>query len=202
MFALRTVRLSASPAEAFREGRKSKPATRNLIDEWLSSNVESKPDNFERMLQLADDAFASRQDPSQLQIDEAVLEHLRRIHPATVSEHRDANGPVAWLLLIPTTSALMTQFLDNKISERQLFDLTPLDTKYDALYLCSAMVLEEYRRKGIMKELALRDVNAIRRDHPIQSLFVWTFSPEGQLASEFLARVVSLPLYQRRDTGQ
>ncbi len=154
--------------------------------------------NFERMIQLADEVFASRQDINQLNINEEVLAHLRRIHPATVSEHDDGNGPVAWLLLIPTTIDLMNRFLDGRISERELYEMTPLDTAYEALYLCSAMVLEEYRRKGIMKELALNAFKALNKDHAFQSLFVWTFSDEGLLSAEAFAREVSLPLYHRK----
>lgn len=107
--------------------------------------------NFERMLQLADEVFAVKNDPDQLDVNQDVLERLKRIHPATVSEYNDGNGPVAWVLLFPTTLDLMRQFLDSTISEKELFARTPLDIKYEALYLCSALVLEEYRRKGIAK---------------------------------------------------
>jgi GNAT superfamily N-acetyltransferase len=153
--------------------------------------------NFERMIQLADEVFSSRKDINQLDVNEEVLEHLRRIHPATVSEFDDGSGPVAWLLLIPTTLELMNLFLSGRISERELYKLTPLDTRYETLYLCSAMVLEEYRRKGITKKLALHAIASIRKDHPIKALFVWTFSQEGRLVSEALARALSLPLYRR-----
>lgn len=153
--------------------------------------------NFERMLQLADEVFAVKNDPDQLDVNQEVLERLKKIHPATVSQYDDGNGPVAWILLIPTTLDLMNQFLDNKISEKQLFDQTPLDTKYEALYLCSALVLEEYRRKGIAKQLALQAIENIRKDHPLKALFVWTFSKEGDLAAEALSRYTSLPLYKR-----
>jgi hypothetical protein len=105
--------------------------------------------NFERMIQLAEEVFAIKNDPKQLDVNQEVIERLKRMHPATVSEYDDGNGPVAWVLLIPTTLDLMHRFLENKISEKELFDLTPPDTSYEALYLCSAMVLEEYRRKGI-----------------------------------------------------
>jgi ribosomal protein S18 acetylase RimI-like enzyme len=153
--------------------------------------------NFERMLQLADEVFAVKNDPTQLDVNQEVLERLMRIHPATVSEFDDGNGPVAWVLLFPTTLDLMNQFLDATISEKELFDLTPLDTKYEALYLCSALVLEEYRRKGIAKRLTLQAIENIRKDHPLKALFVWTFSKEGDLGAEALARFTSLPLYKR-----
>lgn len=153
--------------------------------------------NFERMIQLADEVFATKSDPNQLDINEEVLDHLRKIHPATVSEHDDGNGPVAWILLIPTTMELMNRFIDGAITEKELYELTPWNTKYEALYLCSAMVLREYRRKGIAKRLTLKAVEAIRNDHPIKSLFVWTFSREGLLGAEALAELTSLPLLTR-----
>lgn len=153
--------------------------------------------NFERMIQLADEVFATKSDPNQLDINEEVLDHLRKIHPATVSEYDDGHGPVAWILLIPTTVELMNQFIKGIISEKELYELTPLRTKYEAVYLCSAMVLEEYRRKGIAKQLTLAALESIRKDHPIKSLFVWTFSKEGLLGAEALARLTSLPLQSR-----
>ena len=155
--------------------------------------------NYERMIQLAEEVFAVKSDPSQLDVDQEIIERLKKIHPATVSEQSDENGPIAWILLIPTTLELMNMFLDKKISEKELFHLTPLNSTYEALYLCSALVLEEYRRKGITKRLALEAIESIRKDHPLKSLFLWAFSKEGELASETLARLTSLPLHKRLD---
>ena len=157
------------------------------------------PTNFERMIQLAEEVFATKNDPHQLDVTQEVIERLQRMHPSTVSEFDDGNGPVAWILMIPTTIDLMNRFLENKISEKELFDLTLMDIKYEALYLCSAMVLEEYRSKGIAKRLALEAIEDIRKDHHLKSLFVWPFSREGDLASESLARLVSLPLHKRSE---
>lgn len=154
--------------------------------------------NFERMLEMANEVFASRHDPNQLDVNEDVLAHLRELHPASVSAHEAEGGPVAWLLLIPTTHELMNQFLNGKITERELYEQTPLKGSYDALYLCSAMVLPEYRRKGLIRKLASASMEAICKDHPIQYLFVWTFSHEGRLAAEALALATHLPLFERK----
>ena len=156
-------------------------------------------DNLQRMIQLADEVFAVKNDPDQLDVNQEVIERLQRLHPSTVSEYADANGPVAWVLLIPTTTDLMNQFLEDKISEKQLFDLTPVNINYEALYLCSAMVLEEYRRKGIVKRLIMAAIENIRKDHTIQALFVWPFTKEGDLAAESLSRLTLLPLYKRSE---
>lgn len=159
--------------------------------------MEEPLTNFERLIRLADEVFAVKNDPSQLDVNQEVLERLQKIHPATVSAFDDGNGPVAWVLLIPTTLELMNRFLESQISERELFNLTPLDAKYDAIYLCSALVLEEFRRKGITKKLALKAIENIRENHPLKAAFVWAFSTEGDLAAEMIARSAMLPLYKR-----
>ena len=153
--------------------------------------------NFERLIQLAEEVFTVKNDPNQLDVDQEVIIRLQKMHPSTVSEYDEGNGPVAWLLIVPTTRDLMYKFLEKKISEKELYDLTPTSTVYDALYLCSALVLKECRRKGIVRQLALTAIKQICQDHPIESLFVWPFSKEGDLAAESIAELASLPLYKR-----
>ena len=150
--------------------------------------------NFERMIQLAEEVFDSKSDPEQLEVNEEVLNHLCKIHPASVQEFDDGNGPVVWVLLFPTTNELMEDFLKNKISEKQLFELTALNVQYDAIYLCSAMVLEEYRRKGIAQNLTKNAIDEIRESHPITSLFVWPFTKEGRTLAEKISTSVGLQL--------
>ena len=150
--------------------------------------------NFERMIQLAEEVFDSKSDPEQLEVNEEVLNHLYTIHPASVQEFDDGNGPVVWVLLFPTTNELMHRFLKNEISEKQLFELTPLNVQYDAIYLCSAMVLEEFRRKGIAQNLTINAINAIRKSHPISSLFVWPFTMEGRSLAEKISTSIGLQL--------
>lgn len=153
--------------------------------------------NLERLIHLAEKTFAVKNDPSQLDVNQEVLLKLQNIHPSTVSEYSDDNGPVAWLLLIPTTSVLMDQFISGIITEKELFELTPPDQSYDTIYLCSALVLEEYRRKGITKKLALKAIEEIRKDYPIKSLFIWPFTEEGNIAAEVIAKETGLPLYKK-----
>jgi hypothetical protein len=154
-------------------------------------------DNYSRLVQLAEQVFAFKNDPAQLNVDESVIEKLLRIHPATLLEEQDMNGPVAWVLLIPTTLELMHRFLGGSISEKQLFELTDPGMAYEAVYLCSALVLDEYRRKGIVKRLACEGIEAIRKGHTLKALFVWPFSPEGDKAAETISKMTALPLYTR-----
>ena len=154
--------------------------------------------NFERMIQLSDEVFSSRTDPDQLNVNEDVMDHLQLIHPDTISEYDDGNGPVCWILCIPTTLELMTQFIDQKISERELYELTPLNTSYEAIYLCSAMLLEEFRGKGIAQNLCLNAIQRIKKDHEIKDLFFWSFSNEGEKLANKVSELTGLPLHKRQ----
>jgi GNAT superfamily N-acetyltransferase len=153
--------------------------------------------NFDRMIQLATEVFDAHNDPEQLDVNESVIEQLHQLHPACVSEFIEGDGPIIWLILIPTTEKLMHEFIEEIISESELLNQTPLHIKYDALYLCSVMVLEEFRRKGLAKKIALEAIKKIRFDHPIKKIFTWNFSKEGSLLAESISREESLPLFNR-----
>lgn len=154
-------------------------------------------DNFARMMQLADEVFAVHNDPTQLQVDAEVLERLRCLHPASVSEEADAEGPFAWILLIPTTAPLMEAFLAGTLTEQELYEQTPLDAPYEAVYLCSAMVLEEHRRAGLAKRTSLDALQRIQKDHAIRTLFCWPFTTGGDALAAAIAQAAALPLRMR-----
>jgi hypothetical protein len=153
--------------------------------------------NYERMIQLSDEVFSSRTDPDQLNVDEKVMKHLQLIHPDTISEYEEGNGPICWVLCIPTTLDLMNQFIDQKISERELYELTPLNAKYEAIYLCSTLLLEEFRGKGIALNIAIQALERIKIDHAIKALFFWAFSKEGEKLAEKVSGLMGLPLYRK-----
>ena len=86
----------------------------------LPLNVRSKAGrmksvNLGRMIRLAGEVFSARTDPDQLDVDEAVIERLQSLHPATLSEHVEGDGPVVWILLIPTTRETMDLFLITRL---------------------------------------------------------------------------------------
>ena len=156
------------------------------------------PTNFERMIQLAEEVFSAHNDPAQLDVDEEIMARLEQIHPATLSEYIEGDGPVVWILLIPTTIDLMNRFIKEEISETELLDQTPLSIKYEALYLCSALVLPEFRRKGLATKVGLEAIKQIRAGHPIKFLFTWSFSEEGSLLAKNAAQFLGLPLLERK----
>jgi hypothetical protein len=153
--------------------------------------------NFTRMRKLAEDFFAMHNDPSQIVVNEDTMKRLLKIHPGTLSEKKNKDGPIAWMLIIPTTKQVMEKFITGKINERDLLGQTPVGVKYEAIYLCSALVLPEFRGKDIAKKLVFKAVASIQRDHPIKYLFVWSFSKEGEGLAGTIAAKINLPLLKR-----
>ena len=153
--------------------------------------------NYQRMFQIIDDVFATREDPDQLQVDEEVIKKLNEIHPSCLSEMADENGPVIWALMIPTTEKVMDDFLSGKISERELLDQTRVGENFTCLYLCSVTTLPEYRHKGKTKNICLKAIENMRTNFPIATLYVWAFTPEGESLAKKLAAESKLGLKLR-----
>lgn len=149
------------------------------------------------MLDLVNEFFDTRNDPDQISVSQEEREKLEKIHPDTLSELANEDGPIVWILLVPTTSAVMKKFLKGAISEKQLLNETQPGDQYDAIYLCSASVLPEFQHKGLGKKVTIDAITSIRKDHPIQSLFYWPFSDKGKSLAESIAKETNLPLYEK-----
>jgi hypothetical protein len=153
--------------------------------------------NLQRMLKLIDEVFATRNDPDQIQVSKAQLRKLEKIHPSTLSEVSDANGPLIWVLMIPTTEKIMRGFLKGETSEKELLDQTQPGDAYTCIYLCSATTLPEYRGKGETKKLCIKAIKDICKTHPIKALFVWPFTTDGEKLAEIIAGECGLELFKK-----
>jgi hypothetical protein len=159
----------------------------------ISIFVQMKP-NFARMMELIDEVFATRNDPGQIQVTPQQRKKLEQIHPATLSEKANEDGPLIWILLIPVIQDVMEDFLAGTINEKELLGQTQPGQNYEAIYLCSATTLPEARGKGDTKKLTLDAIHAIQKDHVIKNLFVWPFSEEGKKLAKKIARELGLEL--------
>lgn len=155
------------------------------------------PNNFERMIELVTSAFDMRNDPDQISVTPAERAKLEALHPATLSELANDDGPIVWILLVPTTQALMHRFIAGAISEKQLLEQTHPGDALDTIYLCSASVLPEFQHKGLAKKVALDAIHRIQAHHPVNALFYWPFSEGGKATALSLARTLGLPLFEK-----
>jgi hypothetical protein len=155
--------------------------------------------NFEKMMEVVNSTFDTRSDPDQISVTAEERDHLEALHSATLFELADADGPLVWILLVPTTRTLMDLFLKGAISERELLLRTQPGDAFDVIYLCSASVLPEMRGRGLARKVCLDAINAICADHKIGALLCWPFSMEGRGLARSVAQVTGLPLYERTD---
>jgi hypothetical protein len=163
------------------------------ISAEIADMYHLKP-NFKRMMDLIDQTFATRNDPGQIQVTQTQMKKLRSIHSATLSEFANDDGPLIWILLVPTTHEVMEDFLQGNISETELLKRIKPNQDYDCIYLCSATTLPEVRGKGETKKLCLNANQNICKDHAIKTLFVWPFTNEGEKLAHVIAQKCNMTL--------
>ena len=84
---------------------------------------------FEKMFGIAEKFYGTSLDPDQIPINSESLKKLQKISPYCFNCALDGNhNPVSWVVCIPTTKSLMGDFISNKITEKQMFDQTPIST--------------------------------------------------------------------------
>jgi hypothetical protein len=91
----------------------------------------------------------------------------------------------------------MNLFVQGELTERQLFDATEETTPKQAVYLCSAIVLPEFRRSGIAFDLSINSIRNIQEDHKIEAAFVWPFTDEGEALAHKVASSCGLTMLVR-----
>jgi hypothetical protein len=91
----------------------------------------------------------------------------------------------------------MNRFIAKQMTESELLEQTPVHGKYEAVYLCSALVLPEQRRRGLARRLTTNAIRAIARDHPVKQLFYWAFSKEGEALATAVAAECGFSLFRR-----
>jgi hypothetical protein len=150
--------------------------------------------NLIRLLNLVDEVFKNRNDSTQIAFSEEDMEKMQSLHAACLQEAANTDGPISWVSVFPTSLELMNQFVIGEINERELFDSTNEHTLQQAIYLCSAIVLPEFRRADIAFDLSVKAIHAMQQDGQIEAAFVWPFSHEGEALAQKVASSCGLPL--------
>jgi hypothetical protein len=153
--------------------------------------------NEARMYELIDDVFDTQNDSTQLRFSESDIEKLISLSPHTLQEAANEDGPYAWISVFPTSLDLMNQFVSEQINERQLFDLTNKEDNNEVVYLCSAIVLPEFRNQGLALKLTIQAIEALQLSYPIRVTLVWPFSDSGLRMAEKAAEACGLTLHAR-----
>jgi len=144
---------------------------------------------LEKTLDIAEQFFGSQEHPDYIPITRESDQKFERINPNFMVYKLKDGEPISWILVLPTSLDLMNKFIKGDINERQLLDLTKPEEKFEALYLCSAFTVPEYRKQGYVIEMFKGVVKTI----PLKdnfSLFAWPVTKEGRKLTEKLESVL------------
>lgn len=136
-----------------------------------------------KILGIAEQFFGTASDPDQIPITKESFYKLQKLHPKTVVCKMENGEPVSWVVILPTSNALAEKFLKGEITERELLNKTEPQERYEALYLCAAFTVPEFRRKGYIIELGKEAIEAIPHIENVR-FFAWPVSKEGKLLAE------------------
>ncbi len=122
--------------------------------------------------------FETANDPDQMRIAEWSAERILALHPSALNVLIENGEPVSWTVSIPTSRKSAERFLRGEIDERVLTDTTSPSDRYEALYLCMAFTVPEYRGRGYATKLFAEAI----ADIPLEDdalLYAWIWSEEG-----------------------
>ena len=152
---------------------------------------------LKKMMTTAERFFGTLNDPEQMQITKDSFYKLQKLHPKTLIYRLENGEPVSWAIILPTQTELMDKFLRGEINEQKLLDMTKQQKTYEALYLCSAFTIPEFRRKGYIIEMMKEAINAIPHTDDVK-LFAWPYSEEGKLLVEKLVRILGTKIQLKK----
>jgi GNAT superfamily N-acetyltransferase len=156
-------------------------------------------DSFEKIKKISEEFFGTKSDPEQIEINQENADELYKLHSGTIIyKFNEKDEPIAWVTTIPTSIHVMNDFLDKKISERELMGLALKEKSFEALYLCGVFVLPEYRNMGYGKSMLLQGIEKVSQDKDIP-LYCWNYSEEGRMLIKSLSLVVGKEIKCRED---
>ena len=150
------------------------------------------------MMNAAKEFFGTEQDPEQIPITKKSLKKLLLLDKNAFHYEKDKEeNIVGWVVLVPTNKKLAKYFIEGRINEKELFDKTKPQKKYDAIYLCSAIVLPKYRRQGYALKMMKDSLEKIPHEKD-SLLFYWPFSNEGRLAVQKAEKIFNIEIKERK----
>jgi hypothetical protein len=138
------------------------------------------PSQVQKTLEIAEEFYGTSIDPEQIPINKESFDKLMSLHQEAIKLKADADGnPISWVVVVPTSKETMESFLEDKSTEKELFDRAVIEKKFESLYLCSAFTVPEYRNKRLATELLLDSIKEFASDNSVQ-LYAWVYSKEGE----------------------
>lgn len=131
-------------------------------------------------MKIAEAIFGTENDPDQMPITNESIAKLDNLCSGWLSSELDDNNePISWAIVMPTQKQLAQDFLNNKITERELLDLTMPANIYDAVYFVSVITVPEHRGKGLGVKVVKQALQNMSLTNDAL-YFVWPTTDDGK----------------------
>lgn len=137
--------------------------------------------------------FHTDKDLEQLPGEEITYEFLTKKFPNSANIIRQGKKIVGHTFVLPCSKKLMRQFLNGKITERQLFYCIREEITYqnfETIYLCSALLLPEHRGQGLAAQSMadqVKKISSMRKGKT--EIFAWPQTLEGKKMAQNVAKI-------------
>jgi hypothetical protein len=168
---------------------------------FSSDGGKTNKKDWQEVGKIAEAYFKTHEDPEQAQITEERAAWIRKEFPECLNLMKSENKVIGVTFVLPCTNELMNQFLSKEINEEDLFVQIQNKMNYDNLetiYLCSAIVIPEFRRKGLALQGTIKSIEKILEKRNIRpTLFYWAYSKEGLSLAKRVAKALNLECKKR-----
>lgn len=150
---------------------------------------------------IAESYFMTHEDESQITVNSETASWIARNLPGSFNIIKDGNNVIGSTFVFITKEKHMSEFLTGGINERELFQRVREEYPFrpETVYICSAVVLPEYRRMGLALSALVKSVEKIVELYQFTPvLFYWAYSPEGQRLAEKLGDTMKLQVLKRK----
>ncbi|MFA5856312.1 MAG: GNAT family N-acetyltransferase [Candidatus Pacearchaeota archaeon] len=152
---------------------------------------------------ISEDYFGTQKDSNQIPTTRQTRDWIYKNAQDYLNIIRSDGEMVGYTFMLPCNRILMDCFLSKKINEAELFEeikKMKLKDTPETIYLCAAVLKEEFRGKGLATTAFVKAINKIiqnGKNKPI--LFYWKYSEEGGKLSQRVAKFTGLELKIRAD---
>lgn len=151
--------------------------------------------------QMSEDYFGMQKDPDQMPATEENRDWVYKNSLDYLNIVKDNGKIIGFAFMLPCNKILMQDFISGKISEAKLVEgikSLKLKNPSQTIYLCSSILDEEYRGKGLATLAFIKSIDKVtsnKKHKPI--LFYWGYSEEGKRLVERIANLTGLEVRSR-----
>ncbi|OGM94767.1 hypothetical protein A2524_02660 [Candidatus Wolfebacteria bacterium RIFOXYD12_FULL_48_21] len=155
---------------------------------------------IDEMLRTGTEFFGVFNDPTEIASSWENYEKISLLYSSAYKFKTDAHGKLlGWTVVIPTSRELANDFIERRITEKELLEKTDTSTAQNALYLFVAFIVPEYRKKGYAKNMFLEQIKEAAGDKLKEVLlFAWPVTEEGGKTMDAIERNLGVEILRRK----